>query len=276
MLKLLVEHGADINEVCLDVPWSGPLAKLAMSFTPSDKKERHQTIEKLLKLGADPNVLHAQDMTAIMCAAKLGSRQGYKAAVGNCEILIDHGADVNLVNTAGETALMLAAAAGNQELVEMFIDAGADVNRMNTLNKSALTYADRATVNKSTIVKMLKKAGAQKGSASANATSVHVNQQSSVLSKAPDELYGTWKGYMTGNKVMMATFVMNKNDTYTYSANTTVNWTVVSTVQHKGGFVASADTYILKPEGQPSVTYSYKIMNGQLIVNDGAPLDKIK
>jgi ankyrin repeat protein len=152
MLELLVKSGADVNEVTKASPWAGPLARMAMVFDPLEKKSRLKTMAKLLELGADPNTLHAQDMTALMCAAKLGTNFGYRAAVDNCELLIKAGAKVNLANTAGETALMLASEAGNDKLVVLLLKSGADVNALNKVGDSALGYANRAQQNKGDIV----------------------------------------------------------------------------------------------------------------------------
>jgi len=264
MLELLVKGGADINEVSKDAPWVGPLARTAMEFNPLDKKARLKTLNKLLELGANPNVLHAQDMTAMMCAAKLGTNPGWKAAVDNCEVLIKSGANVNLANTAGETALMLASASGNSKLVTLLIKSGAEVNAINKVGASALSYAGNAPENKSDIVKALEDAGAKPVTASAKP----------VMKTVPASLVGTWKGYQTDDKLIMATFVVNKNNTYSYAATGKVNGTAVS-FSHKGEIVASEDTYTLKPAGQAAATYSYKIVNGKLSVNNGRPLDKV-
>jgi len=265
MLELLVKSGADINEVSKESPWAGPLARLAMSFSPSDKKSRLKTISKLLELGANPNVLHAQDMTAIMCAAKLGTSEGWKAAVEVCEVLIKSRANVNLANTAGETALMLAAQSGNQKLVSLLIKSGAEVNAVNKVGDSALSYASNALENKGDIVKALENAGAKPVVAASK----------SVSKSLPSSLVGTWKGYQTNDKILMATFVVNKNNTYSYAATGKVGGQNIS-FSHKGAIVASDDTYTLKPEGQAAATYSYKIVNGKLSVNNGRPLDKVK
>ena len=265
MLELLVKSGADVNEVSKESPWAGPLARLAMAFDPVEKKSRLKTISKLLELGANPNVLHAHDMTALMCAAKLGTNYGWKAAVDNCEVLIKSGANVNLANTAGETALMLASEAGNLKLVNLLITSGAEVNELNKVGDSALSYAHRALANKSDIVKALENAGAKPVA----------NPSKTAVKSVPVSLVGTWKGYQTDDKLMMATFVVNKNNTYSYSAVGKVNGAAVS-YSHKGEIVASADSYTLKPEGQAPATYSYKIVNGKLSVNNGKPLDKIK
>jgi hypothetical protein len=263
MLDLLVKSGADVNEVSKTSPWVGPLAKLAMDFNPLDKKKRLKTINKLLELGANPDVLHAQNMTALMCAAKLGTNYGWKAAVANCDLLIKSGANVNLTNTAGETALMLASEAGNLKLVNLLIKSGADVNAVNKVSDSALSYANRALANKNEIAKALESAGAKPVTAKPVSKSVPVN------------LVGTWKGYQTNDKLMMATFVVNKNNTYSYAAVGKIGGKDVS-FSHKGEIVASDDTYTLKPEGQAAATYSYKIVDGKLSVNNGRPLDKVK
>ncbi len=265
MLELLVKSGADVNEVSKNSPWAGPLARTAMGFNPLDKKARLKTLAKLLELGANPNVLHAQDMTALMCAAKLGSEYGWKAATENCDVLIKAGANVNLANTSGETALMLASQVGNLKLVNLLIKSGADVNVVNKVNDSAWSYANSATENKSDIVKALENAGAKPVVASAK----------SVSKSVPSGLVGTWKGYQTNDKMIMAIFVVSKNNTYSYAASGKIGGKEVS-YAHKGAIVASEDTYTLKPEGQASATYSYKIVNGKLSVNNGRPLDKVK
>jgi ankyrin repeat protein len=260
-----VKSGADINEVSKNSPWAGPLARIATEFNPLDKKARLKTLSKLLELGANPNVLHAQDMTAIMYAAKLGTSEGWEAAVDNSEVLIKSGANVNLANTAGETALMLASASGNSKLVALLIKSGAEVNAVNKVGDSAMSYANNAPERKSDIVKALENAGAKPVIASANA----------VLKSAPGRLAGTWKGYQTDDKILMATFVVNKNNTYSYSAVGKVAGQAIS-IGHQGDIIASDDTYTLKPAGQASATYSYKIVNGKLSVNNGRPLDKVK
>ena len=265
MLELLVKGGADVNEVSKESPWVGPLARLAMMFSPLDKKSRLKTITKLLELGANPNVLHAQDMTAIMCAAKLGTSEGWKAALDNCDLLIKNGANVNLANTAGETALMLASEAGNLKLVNLLIKSGADVNAVNKVGDPAWSYASRARENQSDIVKALENAGAKPVVVTAK----------SVSKSVPLSLVGTWKGYQDDNKILMATFVVNKNNTYSYTAVGKISGKDAS-FSHKGEIVASEDTYTLKPEGQASATYSYKIVNGKLLVNNGKPLVKVK
>jgi ankyrin repeat protein len=266
MLELLVKNGADVNAVSKESPWAGPLARIAMGFNPTEKKARLKTLTKLLELGADPNVLHAQDMTALMCAAKLSTGPGWKAAVANCEILIENKADVNLANTAGETALMLAAAAGNLKLVDLLIENGAELNTENKVKESALSYANRATSNKSGIIDALKNAGAK---------SVAITS-SPVSKSVPGGLVGTWKGYQTDSKVTMAIFVVNKDNTYSYAAESKYNGKVLMSISQKGEILVSEDTYTLKPEGQAAASYSYKIVNGKLSVNNGRPLDKIK
>ena len=272
MLELLVKSGADVNEVSKDSPWAGPLARIAMGFNPSNKKARLKTLSKLLELGADPNVLHAQNMTAIMYAAKLGTNRGWKAAVNNCEILIKSGANVNLANTAGETALMLASASGNSKLVDLLIKSGAEVNVVNKVGDSALSYANNAPENKSDIVKALENAGAKSVVVSAKPI---IASAKPVMKTVPGSLVGTWKGYQTDAKILMATFVVNKNNTYSYSAVGKINGQIIS-ISNKGEIVASDDTYTLKPTGKPSATYTYKIVNGKLSVNNGKALNKVK
>ena len=139
------------------------------------------------------------------------------------------------------------------------------MNAVNKVGDSALSYANNAPENKGDIVKALENAGAKPVVASAK----------SVSKSVPASLVGTWKGYQTNDKMLMAPFVVNKNNTYSYNATGKVGGQNVS-FSHKGAIVASEDTYTLKPEGQASATYSYKIINGKLSVNNGRPLDKVK
>lgn len=266
MLELLVKNGADVNAVTKESPWAGPLARIAMQFDPLEKKQRMKTLNKLLELGADPNVLHAQDMTALMCAAKLASPPGQKAALDICEVLIAKGANVNLVTTAGETALMMASATGNLKLVTLLIKSGADVNKATKVNETALSYAKRAPSNKTSIISALEKAGAKE----------IANTITPVLTSVPNNLVGTWKGYQTDEKIFMATFVINKDNTYSYYAEYKLDGKIITSFNHKGKILTSEDSYTLIPEGQASATYSYKIVNGKLSANNGRPLDKIK
>jgi ankyrin repeat protein len=158
---------------------------------------------------------------------------------------------------------MLASQAGNLRLVELLIKSGAEVNAVNKVGESALSYANGASTNKNDIVKSLVNAGAKPVAAKP------------VSKSAPASLVGTWKGYQTDDKTLMATFVVNKDNTYSYSAVGKINGKDVS-FSNKGEIVASENTYTLKPAGQASTTYSYKIVNGKLSVNNGRPLDKVK
>jgi hypothetical protein len=160
---------------------------------------------------------------------------------------------------------MLASQSGNSKLVALLLKSGAEVNAVNKVNDSALSYANNASENKSEIVKALESAGAKPVVASAK----------SVSKSVPGSLVGTWKGFQDDNKIMMATFVVNKDNTYSYSAVGKVGGQPVS-FGHKGKINASEDTYTLKPDGQASATYSYKIVNGKLSVNNGKPLSKVK
>ncbi len=297
MIELLVKSGADINEVSKGSPWGGPLAKLATSFSPADKKARLNTLNKLLELGADPNVLHYQNMTAVMLASKLGTSEGWKAAIDFCDVMIKKGADINLKNTSGETALMLACQAANVKLVELLIKNGADVNAVNRVGETALNYINGSNSIKANITKALNAAGAKPATAGSATSSTAItvgttdskgSTTSTVVGSAttsttagatsksvPANLVGTWKGYTTNDKTMLATFIVNKDNTYSYSAVGKVSGQDIS-INHKGQILASEDTYTLIPLGQPRATYSYKITANKLVVNNTVSLNKVK
>lgn len=104
-------------------------------------------IDRLLALGANPNIMTPRKQTPL-----LEWPNGYAA-----QRLIDAGADVNLANSDGDTPLMNAAG-GTPDAVRALLAAGANVNAKNRNGDTALIAA--AACGQVDIVNQLLKAGA--------------------------------------------------------------------------------------------------------------------
>ena len=173
-IKLLLEHGADVNAV--NNRKSTPLfwaiydeakvrflldhganvnAKVVDGRTPiyqaASRPNATPVLRMLLEKGANPNAKTLIGMTPLMAA----SRTDLEAE----RILIDAKADVNAVNAAGATALMAAAGTGRPEAVRMLLAKGADPKLRTKKNETAL--ADAATAGNEETVKLLLDRGAE-------------------------------------------------------------------------------------------------------------------
>ena len=82
---------------------------------------RTETVQALLKAGANVNAVDAEGRTALMFAA-------VNMHCGCANILLAHGADVNARAHDGGTALMLAASSGEIVLVRAMLDRGANIS----------------------------------------------------------------------------------------------------------------------------------------------------
>ncbi|MCT4635511.1 MAG: ankyrin repeat domain-containing protein [Rickettsiales bacterium] len=87
------------------------------------EKENLETIEKLVKLGADINFEDAKDRSPLDFAAQ----NGHVEAIGK---LVELGADINFQGRFenGPTALHYAALSGHVEAITKLVDLGADIN----------------------------------------------------------------------------------------------------------------------------------------------------
>ena len=113
-----------------------------------------ETVETLIKAGADVNAKKYSGRTALMWAAF----NNYKEVM---DALIRAGADVNTKDERGHTVLMYATFNNNKETVDALIRAGADVNAKDENGRTALMHAAKYDYRE--IIDMLRKAAEQKG-----------------------------------------------------------------------------------------------------------------
>ncbi len=111
------------------------------------------TLERLLKLGADPNKRNDANATALMWAA---------TDMGKTKVLLSHGADVNARSSDMRTPLMIAARKpGNSAVVKMLLDKGANPNPNPHPSAESSPLLDAASAGDAASVEMLIGKGAE-------------------------------------------------------------------------------------------------------------------
>ena len=143
IVKLLLEHGADVNIKSLVY---GDTALMYASIY-----NKSEIVKLLLEHGADVNAQNKEGSTALMwpeavlqTPESVGFLLHYDAVNAQnkrgeiVKILLDHGVNVNTQNKRGETALMFSNYA---KISKIFLDHGAHVNTQDKNGKTALMYA---------------------------------------------------------------------------------------------------------------------------------------
>lgn len=123
-IKLLVEHGADVNIQGN----SGRTALHHASFRGRDKN-----VKLLLEHGADVNIQDSSGRTALM--------DSFENGWGKAKLMLEYSVNVNIQDKYGQTALMSACYRGHTETVKLLLEYGADVNMKDESGWTALTYA---------------------------------------------------------------------------------------------------------------------------------------
>jgi ankyrin repeat protein len=105
------------------------------NFLQAARKGDIESMEKLLKQGADVNAADTQGMTPLLFAA---ANDHVKAV----KFLLDKGADVKAQDSRGYTALMLVAGSGNVELAQLLVKSGSNLHARNDLGLTAAELAE--------------------------------------------------------------------------------------------------------------------------------------
>ena len=161
-IRLLLENGADPQELPPVLPDEGELFALASSYgvpppdveaisarlvylCRGDRGGNPDEVRRLLRLDGDVNYLDAQGKTALHRA----SRAGFTVTMG---ILLEYGASVNVEDSKGETPLFdtirstIKNGDRQAEVVSVLMEAGADLLHVNRRGETVMAVADRTGV----------------------------------------------------------------------------------------------------------------------------------
>jgi len=133
-LKVLLDHGADIDTVSLD--GYAPLHEAAASTTMT---------ELLIDHGADPKI---QNPTNGIQPIHLAARRGVAEV---CDLLISAGADVNARSKDGLTPLHEAAQHAQADIIELLVAAGAACMAEDKQHRTPLSAALTTTYGPDTV-----------------------------------------------------------------------------------------------------------------------------
>ena len=176
-VKVLVQAGANLEcrnqSLCT-----------ALMYAAHNEAGNSESVELLLKSGADVNAINVDDRTPLLFACVAGNHSSVRLLLeagasvstrdyeGNSalsvvsmsghtdilELLLNSGSDVNSRNIDDRTALLLACQTGNHRIAAVLLEAGADVNACDFDGKSALCLASMGGFGR--LVKLLLESGA--------------------------------------------------------------------------------------------------------------------
>ena len=158
LLKVVLDHGADVNAALALFPPYRSLGDrgsdniLGIGATPilrAAKAGDAMAIQLLLAKGASPNIPNINDVTPLLAAAGLGSRDSdtrgrYKTetdGIASVKLLLDAGADIQAADDKGQTAMHGAAFWGWSRMVQLLADHGAKVDVKDKKGKTPIDSA---------------------------------------------------------------------------------------------------------------------------------------
>ncbi|KAJ7326484.1 putative multiple ankyrin repeats single kh domain protein [Mycena albidolilacea] len=126
IVRLLVEHGADVNAATEEYNALGAAAALHHGCV--------DTVRVLLEKGAEVNATSKIYGSALQVASHRGD-------IETVRLLVEHGAEVNTTGGKYGSPLQAASRGGNVEMVQLLLEHGADVNATDGMHGSALQAA---------------------------------------------------------------------------------------------------------------------------------------
>jgi ankyrin repeat protein len=118
IVDLLLKHGANVDQRNAKTSKT-TLQEFALYGKDGNDQEAADRMQELLDRGADPNVVTKDGFTALMLAARTGTKGA------NLQLLLKLTKDLNARNNDGKTALGLAREYGNQDVAEILVSHGA-------------------------------------------------------------------------------------------------------------------------------------------------------
>ncbi|EDY22078.1 ankyrin repeat protein [Chthoniobacter flavus Ellin428] len=118
IVDLLLKHGANVDQRNAKTSKTA-LQEFALYGKDGNDGEAAERMQELLDRGADPNVVTKDGDTALMIAARTGTKGE------NLMLLLKLTKDLNARNKDGKTALGLAREYGNQDVAEILVSHGA-------------------------------------------------------------------------------------------------------------------------------------------------------
>jgi ankyrin repeat protein len=127
-VKLLLEHGADVNVI-------DPFVRDNALDSPA-LNGRIQILQMLLKYGANPNQVDRYGDVPIFSAIRGKSENRYKSV----NLLVKYGANINYINK-DDTPLIISVKNKDKKMIQLLFDLGADKNLQNKNGKKAIDFA---------------------------------------------------------------------------------------------------------------------------------------
>jgi ankyrin repeat protein len=140
LMKMLIDHGADLNARLGRMPWFRTLSQGRVwtemggstAFWRAAAANDVKAMQLLKEAGADLTIATTNGTTPLMAAAGVGWAPNYSTTaptrMESVQFMLASGADVNQVDTLGLTAMHGAGFVGDLHLIQALADLGAKTN----------------------------------------------------------------------------------------------------------------------------------------------------